>query len=310
MSFEKNTVAYDKRYYFAFILTLLGAVMFSAKGVFIKFAYEYDVDTVTLLTIRMAISVPVYLMIGFYSERFHQHRVSNQQLLAITGFGCVGYYLASYLDMQGLHYISVSLERVILYLYPTFVLLLSVFVLKQRVTRNEILSIIVAYIGIVFIFIETTSSNSNDIFLGAVFVALSALAFAVFLIGSDQHIKMVGSVRFTAYAMSAAGGSVFLHYILSGRAGVLEQHQQVYFWGAVLAILSTIIPSFLMAHGMKILGARIVSLLGIIGPVSTLLLGTVFLGEILSDVQVIGVFIVISAVTFIVISNRPDKDKQ
>jgi len=310
MSTEINIENSERRYALAFSLTLIGAVMFSAKGLFIKFAYQYQVDTVTLLVIRMGISVPIYMMIGIYSERFNKQRISRQQMLAIAAFGIVGYYLASYLDMQGLQYISVSLERVVLYLYPTFVLLLSVIVLKQMITLKEVFAILLAYSGIILIFIETIDHQMNDMVFGAGLVALSALAFAVFLIGSDRHIKIVGSVRFTAYAMSAAGAAVFLHYALSDQRGLFEQHQQVYFWGAVLALISTIIPTFFMAYGMKVLGAKKVSLLAVIGPVSTMVLGVVFLGDRLSNVQIAGAIVVVMAVTFIVISNKADKDKQ
>lgn len=300
----------DKQYALAMILTLTGAILFSAKGLFIKFAYQYQVDTVTLMTIRMGIAVPIYLMIGFYSERFHQQRISFGQLMAISIFGFLGYYLASYLDMHGLHYISVSLERVVLYLYPTFVLLLSALVFKQRITRTEVLSLLFAYLGIVFIFAEGMTDGMDDIFLGGILVALSAFVFAVFMVGSGKHIPVVGSVRFTAYAMSAAGLAVFIHYFITDREGLLQQHQQVYYWGFILSVLSTIIPTFLLAHGMKVLGAKKVSLLGVIGPVSTMLLGVVFLDESLSLMQLAGAMIVVLAVSSIVIFNKVDKDKQ
>ena len=310
MSIENSFENHQQRYVLALFLTIIGAVMFSAKGLFIKFAYKYQVDSVTLLVIRMGISVPIYLMIGIYSERFNKERINRQQMLAIAAFGVVGYYLASYLDMQGLQYISVSLERVVLFLYPTFVLLLSVIVLKQAITMKEVIAILLAYCGIILIFSETIGNQLGDVVLGAVLVALSALAFAVFLLGSDRHIKIVGSVRFTAYAMSAAGSAVFLHYALSDRSDLFEQHQQVYFWGSVLALISTIIPTFFMAYGMKVLGAKKVSLLGVIGPVSTMILGVIFLDDKLSSLQIVGSMVVVIAVTFIVISNKGDKDKQ
>lgn len=310
MNTVKTVSVIDKRYIVALMLTLSGVILFSAKGLFIKFAYQYKVDTITLLTLRMAISVPVYLLIGFYSERFHQQRISKKQILAISGFGIIGYYLASYLDMQGLQYISVSLERAILYLYPTFVLLLSVIVLKQRINKKEIAALILAYSGIIFIFSEDINTGMGNEIWGSILVALSAFAFAIFMVGSDKHISLVGSVRFTAYAMSAAGFAVFVHYLLSDRSNVFQQQQEVYFLGALLAILSTIIPSFFMAYGMKVLGAKKVSLLGVIGPVSTMMLGVIFLGETLSMVQVSGIMIVVLAVSLIVIFNKTDKDKQ
>ena len=304
-----RTDSFDNRQYIlALALTLLGAVLFSVKGVFIKFAYQYQVDTITLLTLRMAIAVPVYLLIGLYSERFHHQRISAGQLSVIAGFGFLGYYLASYLDMQGLHFISVSLERVILYLYPTFVLILSAIVLRQRIKRREIIALTVAYGGIVLIFFDSIHVADRDYLWGSVLVAMSAFVFAIFMLGSDKHIKLVGSVRFTAYAMSAAGFAVFLHYALSERSGLLQQQTEVYAWASVLAILSTIIPTFFISHGMKILGAKKVSMLGVVGPVSTLLIGVLFLGERLNNVQLVGMITVITAVSFIVIINKPDKD--
>ena len=298
----------NRQYIVAIVLTLLGAVLFSAKGVFIKFAYQYQVDTVTLLTLRMAIAVPVYLLIGLYSERFYPQRISKQQFFAIAGFGFLGYYLASYLDMQGLHYISVSLERVILYLYPTFVLILSAIVFRHRIKRREVVALIIAYAGIVMIFLESLQLDAGDYILGGALVAMSAFVFAIFMLGSDRHIKLVGSVRFTAYAMSAAGFAAFVHYLLSARSSLLQQHSEVYIWASVLAVLSTIIPTFFISHGMKILGAKKVSMLGVVGPVSTLLIGVLFLDERINTVQLAGIVAVIVAVSFIVILNKPDKD--
>ena len=300
--------SHGREYILALLLTLLGAVLFSVKGVFIKFAYQYQVDTVTLLTLRMAIAVPVYLLIGFYSERFYPQRISRRQLFIIACFGFLGYYLASYLDMQGLHYISVSLERVILYLYPTFVLILSAIVFRQRIKTREAIALMIAYAGIVLIFFESFQLDAIDYVRGSVLVAMSAFVFAIFMLGSDKHIKLVGSVRFTAYAMSAAGFAVFVYYLLSARSGLFDQHTEVYIWASVLAVLSTIIPTFFISHGMKILGAKKVSMLGVVGPVSTLIIGVLFLDERINSVQLAGMITVIMAVSFIVIFNKPDKD--
>lgn len=298
----------DGQYFFALTLTLLGAVLFSVKGVFIKFAYQYQVDTVTLLTLRMVIAVPVYLMIGLYSERFYEKRISVQQFLVIAGFGFLGYYLASYLDMQGLHFISVSLERVILYLYPTFVLILSSIMFRQRIRRHEVMALLLAYLGIVFIFSEVLFDDGSQQYQGGLLVAMSAFVFAIFMIGSGRQIRLVGSIRFTAYAMSAAGLAVFVHYLVSQRNDLFQQQEEVYLWAGLLAVLSTIIPTFFISHGIKVLGAKKVSMLGVVGPVSTLLIGILFLGEQVSAIQMLGMVIVIVAVSFIVIFNKPDKD--
>ncbi|MCK4709519.1 MAG: EamA family transporter [Gammaproteobacteria bacterium] len=303
-----SVIKQDRHYYYAAALTLLGAVMFSAKSIFIKFAYQYQVDTVTLLTIRMGIAVPVYLLIGYYSERFHDNRVGISQLFAIAMFGFIGYYLASYLDMQGLQYITVSLERMILYLYPTFVLLLSVIVLKQKITKREVVALVVAYLGLMFIFIEDMNVDFENSVLGGLLVMMSAFAFAVFMIGSNKHINLVGSVRFTAYAMSAAGFAVFVHYAVSDRVEILQQPDAVYFWGVALAVISTILPSFFISHGIKVLGVKKVSLLGVIGPVSTMILSVIILGEAVTVVRVIGLVIVVVAVTSIVIVKKADND--
>lgn len=300
----------DRQRIVAIMLTMCASVMFSAKAIFIKFAYEFDVDTVTLLTIRMGFAVPLYLAIGFYNERFHMQKISQRQLLSIAVSGFLGYYVASYLDMAGLQYITVGLERMILYLYPTFVLVLSVIVLRQKITLREIVTILIAYCGLALIFWKDMVLEGTDILTGGFLVMLSALVFAVFMLSSDRQIKLVGSVRFTAYALSAAGFSVFIHYLSRGSMAVFEQVSAVYGWGLVLALVSTVLPTFLLAHGLKVLGVRKVSLLGVIGPVSTLVLGYLILGEQVTFIHVLGMVIILLSISSIVFFNTVDREKQ
>lgn len=296
-----------RQYLFAVFMTLAAMVMFSAKSLFIKFAYQYRVDTITLLVIRMGFAVPVYLMVAIISERFNQQRLTMMQWISISLLGMTGYYVSSFLDMEGLYYISASMERMVLYLYPTFVLVISALVFRQKITRTEVIGMLMAYIGIGLMFLPDIEQGNSQALYGALLVMLAALSFAVFMLGSHHHMKLIGSVRFTAYAMSAASLAVFLHFLLISNSTLLNQQHEVYQWGFVLALVSTIIPSFCLAYGTRMLGAKQVSMMGIMGPVLTLIFGSLFLNETLDSMQAAGMVIVLFAVSFIVVMKSSAK---
>lgn len=308
MSGSENAVITNRGYIIAILLTVIGTVLFSAKAIVIKYAYSYQVDTVTLMTLRMGMAVPIYIAVIIYVEWFHAvERISLRQLSMIMVIGTFGYYLASLLDLQGLHYISANLERMVLYLYPTFVLLISALIYKQAISRTEMLAMLLAYSGIALILLQDVQLDGNDVLIGSGLVLLSALVFAIFVISSDRHIKHVGSLRFTGYAMTAAGIAIFLHYLINGEQPVMALRQEVYWMGFVLAIFSTVIPTFFMAGGIRVLGARKTAMLGVVGPVSTAILASIFLGEILTKWHIIGIILVLSAMVFIAVTKPAQK---
>lgn len=304
------SITAQRQYLIAVLITISATMMFSSKSLFIKFAYEYHVDTLTLLAIRMGFAMPVYFFIAIISERMHQNRIDYRQWAVISLLGITGYYIASYLDMAGLHYLSIGLERMILYTYPTFVLLISVIFLRQKISIIEIAGLVIAYAGLLVMFSQDMIEGNVDIITGALLVLFSGMALAIFITGSHYHIRAVGSVRFTSYAMMAAASAVFLHYLLSGDVEIFRQQPSVYVWGFVLSVVSTIVPSFMLAYGTRQLGARKVALVGVAGPVATVSFGSLFLGESMTALQVAGTLTVLASVTLIVFFNSKDREKQ
>lgn len=187
--------------YFVIFTGILGVVMFSAKAIMVKLAYQYDVTPVNLLMFRMLFSLPFYLiMISIYKPEVSQKRTSKDYL-ALVLFGFIGYYLASFFDFWGLEYIKASIERVILFVYPTIVIILSRLFLKRPISKVQILAIILTYIGVVIAFWDDFSIEGSAFLTGAVLIFLSALTYASYLVGSDWLIPKFGVVTFTSYAM-------------------------------------------------------------------------------------------------------------
>lgn len=285
---------------FGFLIALLGVVLFSAKAVMVKLAYDYQIDAVSLLLIRMLFALPVYLVIAGWKWRQVQERLDRRTGAYLLFFGFVGYYLASYFDFLGLQYIKASLERIILFIYPTIVLILSTIFLRKKIRRDQILAILVTYVGIIVMYYQEPDFSSSDSVLGVGLIVLSALTYASYLVGSDWLIPKLGSTLFTSLAMIVSALCVCLHYLLTAQIDSLFTFSwEVYALGTAMAILSTIIPSYLISYAIKILGAADFSIIASVGPVSTILLAWVFLGEQLTVIQISGAVVVIVGVYFV-----------
>ena len=277
---------------------MVGAVLFSSKGILIKFAYRYPVDALGLMGIRMAIALPFYLLIyQFYVRKHHPVALTGTSKLIISSLGLLGYLAASYLDFLGLHWISASLERILLYLYPTFVLAIGWLFLKKSATGTQMVALAFTYLGIVVLFYPEVQSTQKNLLLGAGLVTASALAFALFMLGSERCIRTYGSVRFTSLAMIAASMGVMLGAGLFSKTDFVHLPSQVYGIGFLLALFCTIIPTYLVAFGVGILGASTSSILSGVGPVSAILMAQAWLGESLLPEQWIGVLLVLVGVT-------------
>lgn len=287
----------------AFFLAAAGVILFSTKAVIIKLAYQYEVDSISLLLLRMLFSLPFYLGIwGIHRSKWKEQPLSKQDGSLIISLGLVGYYLASYFDFQGLTLISASLERLILFTYPTMVLILSVFILRKKITGLQLVSILITYLGIAIIFFDRggiASGSTNSLVLGATFILLSAFTYALYLVGSNFIIHKVGSVRLTTFSMLTSCGAVILHYLITTNIDLLGYPKEVYFLSFLMAVFATVLPSFLINEAIKRIGAPTVSIIGSLGPVSTITLSMIFLGEMLTPVQFAGAFIIICGVMII-----------
>ncbi|MGB2129231.1 MAG: DMT family transporter [Flavicella sp.] len=282
--------------YLGIFLALIGVVLFSTKAIFVKLAYEYGVDTITLLLLRMLFSMPVYVVVLVFLKKKTLISLKFKDYFWLFFFSFVGYYLASYFDFIGLRYIKAGLERVVLFVYPTLVLLLGRLFLKVKVTRAQLLAIVLTYIGVIIAFYNELSYGGNEVYIGVSFVFFSALTYAMYLVGSGWLLPRFGVLRYTSYAMLAATFCVFVHYLSVPTDSLFSYESEVYYLGGAMALFSTVIPSFFVSKAIKMIGSGNFSIIGSVGPITTLILANIFLGELFSSHQIIGTVIVITGV--------------
>ncbi len=288
-------------------LTIIGSIGFSGKPIIIKLAYQYGVDVMTLLALRMLFAFPFFLAMALYAGRA-PIALTRRDWLNVLALGFIGYYVGSYLDLAGLQHISASLGRLILYLYPTVVLLLNAVFFKQRVTRRQLLSLALSYGGIVLVFRSelAVEGPTSATLLGAGLVFASAVSYAIYLIAGARAIQKLGSMRFTAYASIAASAFVVATFLGTHGVSRLVVPGEVYGLTLVLAVASTVLPLWLMAEGLKRIGANQVSLVACIGPLATIGLAHFFLGEPVTGIQIAGAGLVLSGIVIISLRPRPD----
>lgn len=293
---EKNN------YKLGFWLAIGAAFGFSAKAIFVKYAYLIPatdglthVDAITLLALRMAFAAPAFGIAAVQTRSASS--LTMRQWAAMFGVGIAGYYGASILDFWGLMFISAGLERLILFTYPTLTVLLGVAFFGKTLTRREVFALILTYGGIAAAFAHDLklASDTNAILTGAALVFASSLSYAIYLSGGGQLIALLGSARFTALAMAVATGATFLHYLIARPWDeVFRQPWQIYALAAGMALISTVIPVFMQSAAIKAIGAGRASMLGMIGPLATIILGWLVLDESISTWQVGGAgFVVI-----------------
>ncbi len=274
------------------IYAITGILLFSSKAVMVKIGYTFGVDTVSLLLFRMLFALPFYLVIiGLHKPKTHPVR---KDYIALILLGLVGYYLSSYFDFLGLQYIKAGLERLILFIYPTLVLLISFVFLKKKITKAQALGVVITYLGVIVIFYSEINLNpEGNVTLGASLILMSALTYAAYLVGSGWLIPKFGATLFTAYAMVVSCTAVIIHYAIKQPTGILDYPQEVYWLGLAMAVFATVIPSFLVSYAIRNLGANDFSIFGSLGPISTIGLAYLFLDEQLSLSQFLGAGVII-----------------
>ena len=282
------------------LFALVAAIGFSAKAIMVKLAYLDAVDAITLLALRMAFSLPFFLMVAARENRNTRRLpLTAKDKLAVIGLGLTGYYLASYLDFLGLQYISAGLERLILFLYPTMVVLISALVFKHRIVRPVWFALLISYAGIALVFLHDLRVLQHNAPLGSLLVFGSALAYAVYLVGAGHFIARIGATRFTAYVMTVACLACLVQFAVTHAFTDLNLPPRVYGLSIAMAVFSTVLPAFMLAAAMHRIGSMHTSMIGSIGPVSTIFLAYVFLGERLSLIQILGSILVLAGVLMI-----------
>lgn len=278
-------------------LAALAAIGFSAKTILVKLAYVQSVDAVTLLALRMAFSVPFFLIVAF-QQRGPAARPSltARDYWVVGVLGLLGYYLSSLLDFTGLQYISAGLERLILFLYPTLVLAMSALWLKKPFGFRELTAVLLSYSGIALVFVGELDGGGDTLWLGVAYVFAGTVSYALYLLGAGQAIARLGAMRFTAYAMLVACAASILQFVLTHPPEALLLPMPVYQLSLAMAIVSTVLPVFMLSAAIRRIGSGHASLVGTIGPVSTLLMAAVFLGEPMTLWQVGGAALVLMGV--------------
>jgi drug/metabolite transporter (DMT)-like permease len=272
-----------------------GAVLFSTKAVVAKLMYRYQLDAVTVIAFRMLFSLPVFAAIALWKMRT-EAPLSRGDRWRIVGLGLVGYYLSSFLDFLGLQYITVGLERLILFLTPTFVLLISTLFLKHHISRRQWLALAVCYAGIVLVFLHDLQGGGSNVALGSMLVLGSAMAYAAYLLLSGEMVQRLGSLRLVSYAMCVSSVACIGQFFLLRPAHGLVQPLPVYGLSLVNGIFCTVMPVFMTMTAVQRIGAGTASQAGMIGPVSTLFLGALILGEPVTHWQLAGTVLVLAGI--------------
>lgn len=279
----------------AFVWAIIGAVCFSFKAICAKLIYrEGGVEAVDVIALRMLFSLPFFIGFGLWARRTQPHQMRGQDYAQVIFVGFIGYYLSSILDFMGLQYISVGLERLLLFLVPSIVLIISKFVLKKTILRAQWLAMMVAYSGIVLVFWHELQLPSSNAALGGALVFASAVSYAGYLLLTGELVKRLGAIRLVAYAMATSTLCSVLHYLVVRDWQVLWQHStNIYIYSMINAVLCTVTPVLLTMLAVRRLGPALVSQVGMIGPVMILGFGYWFLGEPITWIQLAGTALVL-----------------
>jgi len=292
-----------------FFLAFLGTALFSLKSIFIKLVYAEGLNTDSVLMLRMAISLPIYLGILFFlskTKKIPLIKIKNN-LALIVFLGFIGYFLASWLDLKGLESITAGLERLTLFTYPIFVSILGAIFFKTPLSKKIIITLLFTYFGLWVIFSQELGSDqmlSSHTTKGVLFVLLSALSYSFYVLFSKNVIHEIGSLWFTALAMSASSIFVLVFYAVFSDFKSLEITNAAWVWVTLLAVMSTVIPSFMISEAILKIGAAQTGIVGTLGPVITIGLAVLILNEPFSIFHAMGVFFVITGVMLLTFKRR------
>jgi len=259
-------------------MATLGAVAFSAKAIIVKLAYRHGVDAVTLIMYRMLFALPIFALMAWWASR-GKPALTRHDVWGVLGLGFTGYYLASFLDFAGLAYISASLERLILYLNPTLVLLLGLLLYQRHIARHQALGMAISYLGVLFVFGQEIKLEGTDAALGALLVFLSAVSYALYLSFSGELVKRLGSLRLVGLATTVACLLCIGQFVLLRPLSAALVAPEVIWLSVLNATLCTAMPVLLVMMAIERIGAGLAAQTGMVGPMSTILMGVVVLDE-------------------------------
>jgi len=283
-----------------YALGAAGAILFASKGIIIKFAYAEGIDPETLLALRMAFSLPFYLVIGLIAVRSTLARgealPSLKVLAQSAGVGALGYWFSSYVDFLGLQYISASFERLILFTYPLFVVLFGALLFRQPIRLKALWAFALAYSGLAMIFAQHFSTDGSDTARGTALVGMAAISFALYQLMARKLLNDIGSALFTCVAMTAASVAAIGQFALVRPLDALLVSPHMFELALMIAIGATVLPTFLMNAALKRISAQANSMISTVSPVATMALAFIFLGETASLAELIGAGLVMGSI--------------
>jgi len=259
-------------------LATAGSIAFSGKAIIVKLAYRYGVDAVTLIMYRMLFALPLFVGLAWWAGR-GKPRLTARDWRIVVGLGFSGYYLASFLDFAGLAYVSAAFERLVLYLNPTLVLLIGRVWFKRRVAPAQLLALAVSYAGVLLVFGHEVRVAGTHVALGAALVFGSAVSYALYLVFSGEEVRRLGSLRLTGLATTVACLFCLAQFALVRPLSAAHVAPQVLWLSVLNASLCTFLPVLMVMMAIERVGATVAAQTGMVGPLSTILMGIVILGE-------------------------------
>ena len=289
------------RFIIGFLMLVVANMCFSTKAVIIKLMYIQHVNTFDVIALRMLLSSPVYIIVAIVlAQQKDNVPLTTKELLSIGGLGILSYYISSMLDFLGLQYISAGVERLILFTYPTLVLIISAFFFKKKITTPQYIAMILTYIGVAIAFVaEKGLGEQKNLVLGATLIGICALTYSLFVIGTGELTKRFGSVKFTCYAMLAATIPSLLQSWLYNGMDIFHFSPEVYTLSIWMMVVATVIPTFMIVEGIRLVGAGNSGIIGFVGPVWTIFLANWLLNEPITALQLLGTAIVLAGVFLI-----------
>ena len=288
-----------KNWWIGLTFGVLGALLFSGKAIIVKLAYRHGADATTLIALRMLVALPFFVLTAWYTGRRVQGQLSpwrKGDVWRIIALGLLGYYAASYLDFLGLKTISAGLERVILYLSPTIVLLLSVIYLGKKMIALEYVALGVSYCGVLFVFWHDVSLAGDNTVLGSSLVFGAAICYAVYLTASGEMVKRLGSIRMASWASLVSCAACIAQGLLVDAHALMTQHLPVYGLSLINGIACTVLPIFLTMMAIERIGSTAASQTTMLGPIATIFFAAWFLQEPITAHQMIGTMTVVLGV--------------
>ncbi|WP_254606873.1 DMT family transporter [Rhodoferax sp. BAB1] len=280
---------------FGLLFAVVGAIAFSGKAIIVKLAYRYGVDAVTLIMYRMLFALPLFLAMAVWASR-GRAALTRRDWLGVLGLGFCGYYLASFLDFAGLAWITASLERLILYLTPTIVLLLGFLLYGRRISRLQAVGMGISYLGVLLVFGREATLAGADVAWGSLLVFLSAVSYSIYLSYSGELVQRLGSLRLVGLATSVACGLCLLQFVLLRPLSAAQVAPEVLWLSLLNATACTAVPVLLVMMAVERIGAGAAAQAGMVGPMSTILMGVWLLGEPFTGWVVAGTALVLAGI--------------